>query len=894
MSSTKIINFLKQIQVPFIENKVGIYEKVDTNGNMELKKDVSYDKNNLKIEEIEQYQAYERPDFTKKLKNGEFIETYLNYSIFLKHTKNWYCVDVDDKNINSLSDFTEKYKEFEGCVWKQGNTKGIHIYVKINNMPDYINEKNIWNKETYGNIAIDLIRPKNNMWEKKTSLINGFKENEEEYKIFEWDNIKKYFDENKLFSSSNKKEIIVKQNSKTTVFNIDEKDFDKNIITIKEFIKECYTFDRVTDYNSWLQFGIACKNSFKKDDAIELWREFSNKDKLKSNDTDFNEWYNKVSIQESFNNKLSMGSFYYWAKCDNEIKYYNIMNGNINYENLINSINHSDVCKIVKKYNPNSFVYKKYVSNNKVQWILYCYDGTKWNVGDDKLRDYLSNDFYNLLNKIYVDSIITLNKNEIDNLTDDEVIEYTKKQKLKKELFNKLQQLKNSVFKTHCINEATTIFENKTLIFDDNKYLLGFNNCVLDLNICKARPYKYDDFVTYSTGWDLNYDKDGNIIYDESKLNELNDLLKMIHPKEEERNFWLEILASGLDGQAYQKIFIFTGGGGNGKGTINDFLINILGKDYSKGDVKNTLISADLVDGGNPALAGINRKRFIVVKEPNENKRLNNSTLKELTGGQETISARLLYSNDDTCYLNMTMCIECNNKPLLKDKAGDSMKRRLEILKFNTKFSDDDEDINNINCFKKDNKYSSNEWRNNHKQEFLKILLDYYKEFKGRDYNFLNIKSSRDECRSYIEESDMVLNWFNQNYKKVNEKDEKGSDVIIKLDDIYENFKNSSVYYALSSNEKLKLTKVQFFKEFKDNIRYKERYQTSTYEEKDGKKIRRRKEQTNVLCGYIEVEYIEEEEIIEEVIEEDENTESTNDYDEVLIEDTDDETIIKN
>ena len=43
----------------------------------------------------------------------------------------------------------------------------------------------------------------------------------------------------------------------------------------------------------------------------------------------------------------------------------------------------------------------------------------------------------------------------------------------------------------------------------------------------------------------------------------------------------------------------------------------------------------------------------------------------------------------------MTLCIECNNKPLLKDKAGDSMKRRLEILKFNTKFSDDIDDINN-------------------------------------------------------------------------------------------------------------------------------------------------------------------------------------------------------
>lgn len=595
---------------------------------------------------------------------------------------------------------------------------------------------------------------------------------------------------------------------------------------IEEFINKCYTFDRSSVYGSWLDFGICCKNSFDKEDAIYLWKEFSKKDLEKFEKTDFEKCYENLKINEGYKKKLTIWSLYYWAKFDNSEEYKKILKTDFKFVNLDKLINHTEIPKLVKEFSPDTFIWKKTVDGSKDYWKMYYFNGVKWNLGEEGFRAYVGNDLVDKLDDLYVKNI------------EDE--------KEKKEMYKKLKLLKDSGFKSGCITESKTIFKNDKLEFDMNDYLLGFNNCVLDLQTCKARPYKYDDFITFSTGWDLQYNKTtGDIFYDNEKRKELEKLLKSIHRKDEERQFWLEVLSSGLDGKAYQKIFIFTGFGGNGKGTINDFICFLLGDDYSKGNVKSGLISDELTDGPNPALAKISKKRFITFQEPVKAKKLNNSTLKELTGGGKTISARACHSNDINTYLNMTLIIECNERPLLKEKAGGSMKRRLEILEFEANFTEDEEDINGITHFKADGKYSSKEWRDEHKHEFLQILLENYKNLKERNYEFLKLDSSRKQCETYIQNSDLVLNWFNNNYKKVSEKDEKGKIVLLTLDEIYEDFKFSDIYDSLSKKEKLEFTKKEFYNNFKTKPYYREEQRIKRKVDDKIKVF----EYTNVLLG---------------------------------------------
>ena len=108
------------------------------------------------------------------------------YSIYLKHTEKLYCVDVDEPEIRNMKDFIAKtgIQIFKNCCWIQGNTKGIHIYSKINNMVDNKDQQNV-----YKDFCGDLIQ-KNSMWEKKDKKIQNYKGVLQE---FEYEDIKEIF-----------------------------------------------------------------------------------------------------------------------------------------------------------------------------------------------------------------------------------------------------------------------------------------------------------------------------------------------------------------------------------------------------------------------------------------------------------------------------------------------------------------------------------------------------------------------------------------------------------------------------------------------------------------------------------------------------------------------------
>jgi hypothetical protein len=89
--------------------------------------------------------------------------------VFLKHTPLLYCVDVDVVGISSMSDFIQQtgIRMFENHAWTPGNNKGIHIYVKITDVPAYANQVDV-----YKTFKGDFMRL-TNVWERIDKKVYG-------------------------------------------------------------------------------------------------------------------------------------------------------------------------------------------------------------------------------------------------------------------------------------------------------------------------------------------------------------------------------------------------------------------------------------------------------------------------------------------------------------------------------------------------------------------------------------------------------------------------------------------------------------------------------------------------------------------------------------------------
>ena len=145
-------------------------------------------------------------------------------------------------------------------------------------------------------------------------------------------------------------------------------------------------------------------------------------------------------------------------------------------------------------------------------------------------------------------------------------------------------------------------------------------------------------------------------------LDEITTVMAQIFPEQDVRELVWRICASGLSGLCIEKFFVLNGGGGNGKGWLNEFMMYCLGDYYA--DVDVSLLQKKYKPNSsspNPSLANIDKKRYIVFKEPSASKGLDNDEIKRLTGGGK-LKGRILYSNKTDILLFNTTFLECNDR----------------------------------------------------------------------------------------------------------------------------------------------------------------------------------------------------------------------------------------
>ncbi len=582
------------------------------------------------------------------------------------------------------------------------------------------------------------------------------------------------------------KEMIIKKNKETE----EKLSVYKNNIVLstilsqptlyKKMFDECYAQERFEVYEYWITVGMAIKNTFhNEDEAFDLFNYYSAKG---SNYEGTEKTKNKYAtlIKKNSSNGFTTATIYYYAIADNKPKFIEIMNKN-SFE-----LGQTDMCKYLKIIAGSNFIYKIIGDNYK----LFCYNGKYWETDSILFRQCLSTELYDFLKNILIE--VYWNSKDFVSLK------------------SRIEKLKCVSFKRDIEETYKEYGVNDEVKFDEKWNLFGFKNIVFDLEEGIFRDYRFDDYVSTTCGYDWREPTD-------KELKTVSDLIESIMPVKDERDLLLQIMSTALDGKCLEKFVIFNGGGGNGKGVIDDLLLKAIGNYGMIGN--NGILFETSKTGSNPEKSNMHKKRLVIFREPSERNKFENSVVKELTGGG-TFSARSHHEKETIKELNLTMIVECNKRPLFAEEPQDAETRRIIDLFFRSTFTTDKKMIDSENnIFLADPYYKTVEFQEIHKFALMKILFEQYNIYKKSNYVFDVPQSIKDRTQLYLELSCNIVQWFKDNYEITEDRNDT-----IKIKDLFEDFTNSSYYVNLSKSERKKYNKSYFTEYIQTNIFFRKYY----------------------------------------------------------------------
>lgn len=131
-----------------------------------------------------------------------------------------------------------------------------------------------------------------------------------------------------------------------------------------------------------------------------------------------------------------------------------------------------------------------------------------------------------------------------------------------------------------------------------------------------------------------------------------------------------------------QCLFICYGNGCNGKSTFMDVITTLMGT-YALNMQSESIMVRKHTSAVNTDIARLNGSRFVTVAEPQEGMKLNESLVKQLTGGDK-ITARFLFGEEFEFKPQFKMWISTNHKPIISG-TDNGIWRRIVLVPFTVK-----------------------------------------------------------------------------------------------------------------------------------------------------------------------------------------------------------------
>ena len=306
-----------------------------------------------------------------------------------------------------------------------------------------------------------------------------------------------------------------------------------------------------------------------------------------------------------------------------------------------------------------------------------------------------------------------------------------------------------------------------------NPNVIGFNNLKFNFKTNEWTPLVYDDFITMTTTHDW-------IEPEQKTIDFIDTQFKQIFPNEEIRRSYLSILYSCCIGGKKDKFVIANGNGGNGKGFINELLKLLLG-DYAY-DAPVNLLTREFRGGPSPEAAHLHKKRVAIFKEPNSTEKLFLGNIKTLVDN-DTVNARMNFSNNCKVVLNATLIMELNVKLNFAGKPTQAETRRFMDILFESTFTDKEELLNDTtatNVFKVNLDYKEKDFQKSIVCALFKYIID------NADKTTYNPECVRQRTACYIDGENTFVNWWKDLYETTGDVND-----ILKVKDMFEAYKIS-------------------------------------------------------------------------------------------------------
>ena len=219
----------------------------------------------------------------------------------------------------------------------------------------------------------------------------------------------------------------------------------------------------------------------------------------------------------------------------------------------------------------------------------------------------------------------------------------------------------------------------ESTLFDTHPMLLNVQNGTLDLETGKLRDFCREDCLT----------KQANVIWDPfAECPKFDAFLDFIFNGDADTiHFILKALGYTLTGSVGEScFFICYGLGANGKTTLIEVMMQILGPDFARPARFTTFVHNKFAGSEKYEIATFKGKRLVTAVEPRKAGHLDEEVLKQITGGDQ-IMARDIYEKNVVYYPEFKLWLAMNNQPRIIG-TDDGIWRRVRMIPFKVKVPD--------------------------------------------------------------------------------------------------------------------------------------------------------------------------------------------------------------
>jgi putative DNA primase/helicase len=213
---------------------------------------------------------------------------------------------------------------------------------------------------------------------------------------------------------------------------------------------------------------------------------------------------------------------------------------------------------------------------------------------------------------------------------------------------------------------------------DARPWYLSVQNGTIDLRTGDLRPHRREDLITKLAPVKYRQDAEAPRF--------LRYLDEVFAGDEQLIAFVQRFAGYSLAGSTEERVFaILHGTGKNGKTTLVELLRDVLG-DYAANTSAETILSRRN-EGINNDVAALKGARFVSAAEVEQDRRLAESKVKNLTG-TDTVTARFLYSEPFEFRPEFKLWLSTNNKPVIRG-TDDAIWDRIRLIPFEQRFAGD-------------------------------------------------------------------------------------------------------------------------------------------------------------------------------------------------------------